>query len=144
MARTPKKPHAMTLIWRKKLGEWIRERRESNNHSQDSFGSMIGLSVKTINVIENGSWDYGIDEALAAIACVNVAKKEDLIATDPVLLLVSAVKGLNALSAEELAACRTILAALNDRKKKNNALTFLRALNDDADDQQKAVLEGHG
>lgn len=128
MARTAKDPHAMTILWRKKLGKWLRDRIKNAEHTQDSFGETVGLSLKTVNVIVNGSRDYGIDEALTAIACSDVEDNGAMKYTDPVWMLVSSLKGFNALDAHEIEACRIMLVAMNDSRMRPHAEIFLKQM----------------
>lgn len=129
MARTPKKPHPMLTIWRKRFGDWIRQRRELSGHSsQDGFGEFTRLSRTTVNIIENGTRSYGIDEGLTALMYAEAKTEVDAERLDPIRTILAAIKGINALTAEEIQACYTVIEALNGKNRvlAQNFLGILR------------------
>jgi len=50
-----------TLHARKLYGSWIKQLREQKSLTQQELADKIGISRTTINKIENGAWNFGID-----------------------------------------------------------------------------------
>jgi DNA-binding XRE family transcriptional regulator len=120
----------MTQVWRQRLGAHIRRRRVDAGHSQDSLAATAGLSRETVNKVENGRGDYGIDQALLLLVCAETKEIEDALQLDPVVQIVAAARGINNLSPREIEACRTLLEAMHDPKRKNQAETYIKLLRD--------------
>jgi transcriptional regulator with XRE-family HTH domain len=129
MARTPKKTHPMTAVWRERFGEYIRERRKLSGHSsQDSLAEVAGLSREMVNIVETGKRDYGIDQALLLLVCAETKTREDALDLDPIGRVAMTVRGINSLSSKEIDACKVILEALNDPNRRHDAETYLGLL----------------
>jgi transcriptional regulator with XRE-family HTH domain len=93
----------MMAVWRKRLGQEIKERR--GTEKQESFANRIKISRAQLSIIERGARSYSIDPVLQILAGVSA---------DPVATLVSISKGLNSLEADAIEACHVIVEAFAD------------------------------
>lgn len=103
----------MMRVWLKRIGARVKKVRADLGEKQEAFGKRIHVSRAQLSIIENGSRSYGIEPLLHVLAGLD----KDGSDLDPVRSLLDLARGLNSITADDLAACRSLIEALSDSRR---------------------------